>query len=653
MKKKWISISLVLLGIIVLIKVLFFIIPDKQVNGMYLIPKDAMYILESNDPVQAWESLSTSEVWKSIKGHPIFSDISTDANYLDTLLIENKLLSKLIGSRKLYISAHPTTKDDYDFLFLVDLKRSAKAPILYTTLEKVLRNEGFKVTRRVYKSSEILEVSDDSRSRLNLCKFENFLICSYTAPLINKALDQQSNPYFGIDLGFDKVYTRVSQKGSINIYTQWQFLDEYLSYYFSDAKKNALGLDEAIEFSAFDFRIENTSWELNGYTSLVDTQQSYLTALINSGSSEHFLPEVLSNRTAWYLSFNFSSMQKFYDELQNQLKTQPEELQIFEQRKAQIEKLLDINVEKHIVDWIGKEIGIAQMEGTGFGSDDNLAIFLRARDLNHAKKRLKQVTDQVKKRTPAKFRKIEYKNYEIQYLSIKGMFKMLFGSAFDKMDKPYFTYIGDYVVFSNSPMTLIGLIEDFENGRNLIYSPYYKSIQNELRRSTMNAYAAPTKARVLLAQKMDLETRKEFNKGRKYIDALGAFALDLRTDKGQLRTRLRLVQADEIDSVSLTVDEIGEMYRNFAIDKSNAEESGERFVLQYIEDGVFKRFFPNSEQLEMEAEMSKGRKDGDYVEYYQSGEKFIIGKYKKDRRAGLWKFYDKDGNLLKKKRYSF
>jgi len=620
---------------------------------MYLIPDNAIYILESDDPIDAWKELSSSGVWQGVKDHSIFRDITADANYLDTLVDNNRILARLIGKRKLFISAHPILKNNYDFLFLVDLMKSAKTPILYTSLEKILRRDGFSVTRREYKNHEILEIQNDERDKLSICKYQNFMLCSYTPSLIQDAIDQTNSPYFGINTEFDEVYSKVGSKESFNIYTQWKYFDEYLSNYFENPKQLSMGLEDALQFSAFDINTSDDFWEMNGFTTLVDSQQSYLRALVRSGSSEHLLPEALSNRTAWYLSFNFSSMGKFYEELKKQFANDVEANKQFEEKKTQIEKLLDISIEKHFVDWIGREIGIAQMNGSGLGSEsDNLAIFLRARDVEHAKKRMNEVTSQVKKRTPAKFRKIQYKNYSIEYLSIKGMFKILFGKAFAKMDKPYFTFVGDYAVFSNSPLTLIGIIEDFENGRNLIFSPNYKSIQSELRRSSLNAYAAPAIARPLIASKMDRDARKELYKSRKYIDAFGALAIDLRASNSQIKTRLRIVKNSALDSVSMSATEIGEMYRTFAMEENGQTNAEEDFILQYVEDGVLKRFYKGSTQLKLEAKMKKGKKDGDYKEYYREGQIFITGRYRKDRRAGLWKFFDANGKLMRKKRYS-
>ena len=35
-------------------------------------------------------------------------------------------------------------------------------------------------------------------------------------------------------------------------------------------------------------------------------------------------------------------------------------------------------------------------------------------------------------------------------VEMKGFFRLFFGKLFDKFEKPYYTYVDDYVVFSNN-----------------------------------------------------------------------------------------------------------------------------------------------------------------------------------------------------------
>lgn len=646
MGRKFLRISLLVIFLAALIRLVFYLMPDKRINGMYLIPSDAIYIIESEQPLSSWKLLSSSKIWGSVKDHASFESIEEDADYLDKLLQDNSYLLKLFGERQFYLSTHKTTANDFDFLYLVDLRKSAQRPILYTALEKVLRGEGFEVTRREHASTEILEVRND-KSVLSLCKIDNFLVCSYTPQLVESAIRQKNNPFFGIDYQFQEVFKEVSTKGAGRIYVQWSKLDDYLKCYFSNPDKLSADLDEALLFSALDLRMEENVWELIGYTSVNQGRRSYLRALSKAGKSEHRLPGILSNRTAWYTSFNFRSMQDFYRALRVELEQYPATKKEFDQNIDKVENLLDIEIDKHFVDWIGNEVGVAQLQSSGYtNQEEDLAIFLKMRDKPLALKRLHEISEQVRKKTPAKFKDLEYRSYRIRYLAIKGFFNALFGKAFEKLEKPHYTIIDEYVVFSNSPITLIGLIEDFEANRILQNTPAYQSIRTANKTSSLNAFVAPPVARKMIATHMRGSSRQNLNKSAEQIDRFGAFALDLRAEGDVFTTRLRIVQIDELDSMMTRAD-VDQLYRSYAVDHSINEE----FVLEYVEDGEFKQFFPGGEKIKILANMEDGQLHGRYEEFYPTGELHIKGKYKNGKKSGIWKFYSTSGALARKERF--
>jgi hypothetical protein len=648
--KKWFKIILIVALIVGALKLLYFLMPDKHINGLYLIPSDAMYILETDDPIESWKSLSSSGVWKVLKTHAIFKEIGEDADFLDELMLENKILFGLFGKRKFYMSAHMTSKNDYDFLFSVDLDKSAKAVILYNALEKALPKGDYVVTRRLYNDIEMLEITDKSKDKLTLCKVSNYLLSSYTPSLIEKAIDQKADPYFGLDAHFESVFKRVSNNGIGRAYVQWDYLDEYLGCYGVD-KETIKGLNMSLGFSGLDLNFTNTSWKLVGSTSVVDSSNSYLRALLKSGSSEHHLPEFISNRTAYYLTFNCSSMKNFYEELQEVMKEDKDSYDKFQNYRKKTENLLAIDIEKHLLSWMGTEAGIIQLEpDNSYASSEDLVVCIKANDMEYAQKRLKEVTTQIKKRTPGTFKSIYYKNYHIQYLAIKGIFKHFFGSAFEKLDKPYFTYLGDYVLFSNSPKTLIGCIEDFEKNSVLSDTENFKSMELESGKRSMNIFIAPSRTLNVLATKVSNSAKSSLQQSRKQIDAFGSFFFSLSSKGDQLKTEVLLQLRTDKDDNPISKGEISALYEKFVVDEADMAVDS-IFVLQYIEDGYFKRFYQGTDKLEVKAEMKGAKKHGDYEEYYLDGVLRVSGNYKQDKRNGVWKFFNPDGSLQDKQRY--
>lgn len=87
-------------------------------------------------------------------------------------------------------------------------------------------------------------------------------------------------------------------------------------------------------------------------------------------------------------------------------------------------------------------------------------LAIHSKDIDYAQDQLNYLSEQIRLRTPVKFRNINYNGYTINYLSLKGFFRLFAGGLFDRLEKPYYTIIGDYVLFSNSPAALTTTIKN-------------------------------------------------------------------------------------------------------------------------------------------------------------------------------------------------
>lgn len=624
--------------------------PDRNINGLYLIPSDAMYILESDHPIEDWKTMSNSSVWKFLKGHPMFEDITEDADYLDEMISSNSLMFKMFGSRKFLMSAHKTRKRDYDFLFAVDLQKGAKSGVLYNTLEKALRAAGMKVTARNYKDYELIEAMDEVKDVLTLCKVENFLVCSYSPSLVEKSIDAIEKPGIARDLYFQDVYKRVDDKGIGRLYVQYSLIDDLMACYSDPVDEMVVDLSQTLRYSALDLQVGNEEWKMKGLTNIHDQKDSYLLALMRSGQSKNRVHEILSNRTAWHLSFNFSSIEKFYQELTKVLQLNESSYKTFEKSQKRLNQLLGISVKEQLIDWISDEVTVAQMRSNAYTDrNDNLVVCMRTENMSKAREELNDIAKKVKRRTPAKFKKIQYRTYEIQFLDIKGFFKTFFGKAFQKLEKPYYTTIGNYVVFSNNPLTLIGLIEDYENDRTLNFSNGHKVFrENSESKSSLTLFISPINTYPLLSKHADPKTRESLRKSKKYYQGFEAFGFQYNADGDLLNTTayLKLKQASNLEESSLPEQQLSEKFDQYAVDGLDTS-----FRLQMIEDGIFKKYYANGIHLEIKAEMKDGELHGRYEEFYPSEKLKVEGKYKNGKKDGAWKYYTEAGDLEEKQRF--
>ena len=143
--------------------------------------------------------------------------------------------------------------------------------------------------------------------------------------------------------------------------------------------------------------------------------------------------------------------------------------------------------------------------------------------------------------------------------------------------------------------------------------------------------------------------KKSLRESKSYFDAFESFGLNLKGNGEGFRTIATLLKASEPEiATTIEENEFEKLYRLYA---SERDINSSKFVLEWIEDGMYKKQFPGSDKLQIKADTKQGVLHGSYIEYYQNGSKRITGKYKMGRKKGTWKTFDKAGALLEKKRY--
>ena len=631
----------------------FYLTPDKNVNAFYLIPKDAMYIMETSNPIESWKQLSKSDIWKFLKKQEYFADIGHNADYLDSIINDNSTLFSLFGSRDLILSAHKTKVKDYDFLFLINLQKGSKIGFIEETLEQILESSGMKVVKTEFKNKSIISAYDRaSKETLYFSIVQNYLLCSYTNQLIENSIMEVEAPHIGRDEHFLNIYKETSEDGLCKLYINYNYLDEFMQCYSSEPDPMIRDLSKTMYYSGLKLEVEDEFAGMEGYTNINDSMESYLRALMLSGKGGITADKVLPARTANYHTLGFESGVEFYKNLISVLQTDEKSWNEFDANKNKIEKFLKIDLERDMLSWVADEVAYVQNEPSKYTEHlDDIMVVMKANSTNYAKERLDYIADQVKKRSPAKFKKVDYKNYTIKYLDIKGVFRMFFGKLFSKLEKPYYTIVDDYVIFSNNPRTIISLIEDYETGNTLSNDEAFDDFKEKFNReSTVFSYISSNRAFPLMVKKLDATTKAGVMKNEIYMRSFSdiGFQLTEKDDKFFTKARLNFMEYKP-DTTQSLVDSLEETQEDAAAMLDSMDDI-QKFLMTKFEHNVIKDYYGNTDNIRFEAETKRGELHGRYREYYETGELKVYGRHRKGEKRGVWYYYNADGTLLKKER---
>ena len=180
MKKKLLLFSIlaiVISGASIIAYKLYFNSNDN-IQSIYLVPKDAVYIFETETPIDNWAIISDSKIWQHLNTNSYFNSLAESLNKLDTIFKNQKGIFNTIGERSIIVSAHIYAPKKYSFLYIIDLQKIAKLNIIKNNINALV-SEGFKVSKRNYHNHEITEVYNKESRDLQIVTQAD-LISNYT-----------------------------------------------------------------------------------------------------------------------------------------------------------------------------------------------------------------------------------------------------------------------------------------------------------------------------------------------------------------------------------------------------------------------------------------------------------------------------------------
>jgi hypothetical protein len=353
---------------------------------------------------------------------------------------------------------------------------------------------------------------------------------------------------------------------------------------------------------------------------------------------------VIPQRTAFYMSLGCKEFSYFFEEFENTMKNN-EEYEGYKKNVERAESFLGIHVKENFISWIGEEICVVQTQAKGLGKNNELALIFKAKNIAKASENLTFIAQQIRKRTPVKFREINYNGYPINFLSVKGFFRMFMGSFFENIEKPYFTIIEDYVIFSNHPQTIKNIINDYVAGNTLAKSPdFVPFVENFRSASNIFVYAKTPILHQNLKNVVSAETWQKMSQNRNYINCFQQIGFQLSEEDGLFATQALTSFTDD----ATLLQEPAPITITLTDSLAMPEET--ELILEDLDVHKYEYRFPNG-QMRIEAKIKNGMKNGYYYEYFEDGKHKIKGEYKNDERHGTWKYYDVDGSLLRKREF--
>jgi hypothetical protein len=243
---------------------------------------------------------------------------------------------------------------------------------------------------------------------------------------------------------------------------------------------------------------------------------------------------------------------------------------------------------------------------------------------------------------------------------MKGLFKILFGKFFERYDKPYYTILNNFVIFSSHPQTLKSMIDDYLEGRTLDRSQDFRKFRREFDdEGSVFAYVHTPTLFNTLRKLVDRPTYASMETNRDYIVCFRDVGFQMIPTDGGFRTLFaeQFVQPETLPQVAIEIP--GESGQELELESPNEVEVNPEptdpmalpyIYVQNLNARRYTGYFPDS-TTQYKVDLKNGFKDGSYTEYYANGEVKMTGSFKDDKRDGVWKLFDENGKQTLRRVY--
>lgn len=460
---------------------------------------------------------------------------------------------------------------------------------------------------------------------------------------------------FANDTYFADISAKNGSNGIFRLYVNYAVLNEYLKSMLVKPDENTRSLTNSLRYSGLTFDIGSAgNIACEGYTSINDSVTSSLKAVINSGMGNAAMEEVLPPIFSTSVSLCFSRFTDYFDNMQESLQETPYAYDKYQKEIETVENYLGISVRENFMDWIDDEITLAQMEPMGLGKNNEFAVFLKARSVSDAKANLAIVAKRIKNRTPVKIEDVDYKGFPIHYMSVKGFFKVLLGKYFQKLESPYYTFIGDYMVLSNHPQVLKVII-DAQTDESYIekrsgFNDFYSSFG---RRSNALLLVNTTSFLKTLKYDMRPQLYRQIEENKQNLEAFPYLGFQLAREGEYFRTGIYATYAGEVEAADNEPVVVADSAVNVDSVKLVVGEwvkMADSYVPVDLKQEFFSENFPEG-RMKVQFEIKDGFRNGDYRDYHSNGKLRIKGSYKDDKKHGTWRFYSETGEQILKQEF--
>lgn len=436
---------------------------SRKNNGLGLIASDAIFVFETENPVNAWQTLFRQAIWPRFSEIPSVSHAAELVTALDSLVRPKGNLEDFLKGHRMTISMHPIGKEDFDLMFTLSLSELEEESFI-AYLEQNLP-ELSQINVRNYSNVTIKEFQSLNLERnFTYAKVNKVWVGSFTSFLVEEAIRNfQSNNLENFRDAHKELFADLPDPKGLGVFrlgsTGFSRLFEVISrgrsdnYLVRDLAKNKLSAN-------LHLGVEDGSISFSGKAFL---DGKPLVTGKNEGPLSQVFLSYISNRTAAFWQYHLKDIKtlKYFQNVGFQPKNT---------LRGDVEKNL---LEEGFLEPLTGEIAYLLFEKAGTEAQDKV-ILLRSQDAEKQIKKLKAFNQGLEKADLSLTGHDYYLDQEVFVIGAEEFPSHLLDGKFQGFDDTYVTNVQDMLVFASSSKAIKLFLDDYKSGNTWAKTPNSK-----------------------------------------------------------------------------------------------------------------------------------------------------------------------------------
>jgi hypothetical protein len=542
-------------GFIVLLILFFFLKRDSKIGSgepLQAIPVDASVIIKMNDLESVLQKMSKeSNIWKELKNTSSFCRLEYQMQFLDSLLISLPDARQLLLNNPSYLSLHFTGKDKIGILHVYRVPNSLGERKIHALVSRFVENKGT-VTERNYDGKKVFDVRLLNTGRINnfsYAIYKDLFMLSFSSLLLEDALRQIDGDLSVTDQeGFNQAFSTAGKNVDANLFLNFRNLPKSLSVGINNEYKAEIrSFTSFADWGELDVNIMSDVLLLNGFI-LASDSGSYAASIFKHQSPQKITAdEILPSSVASCLVLSVSDPVRYFSGYHEYLKGLGRYNQ-YSRSLDVLENTYEIDFLKEFTDVWDNEISIAFDAAATDNMEPTSYLLLKVKSQSLAEERFSAMIRKMAEKesaSPEKYTSV-YRidnelSFKIYHLPIRRLTGKIFGELFTDIDEHYFTFIENYLVFSDSPASLGKLLHQVVLNKTLVTNQAYKDFKANLSpKSNLYFYANIGKSNVVFSKYLSAPLLKSWNENISAFQKIQVFGFQMYSSNSMLYSNVFL-----------------------------------------------------------------------------------------------------------------